>query len=302
MVKQAQILAPAKINAHLSIGLKREDGFHGLLSLFHMIDLCDAITITLHPSNSFSVNVDMGVFEPFSSNTMARAAHLYAKHIGMDAAVSISCEKRIPMEAGLGGGSSDAAAVLLLLNELCDHRLNADQLSEIGAQVGSDVPFFLGSSAAACVEGRGEYLTAMKARGDLYGLIVMPQDLGISTAYAFGELDTARAAGLAVPRSPEKEDLIAMFAGPVQQWQFFNDFRAVVGNLNPVYDRLDALVQTNKELFGTVSGSGAAYCILGQQRETVERFRTELEQSIDNVTIYAIKSLHRMHSGVTVSL
>jgi 4-diphosphocytidyl-2-C-methyl-D-erythritol kinase len=302
VVKQAQILAPAKINAHLSIGLKREDGFHGLLSLFHMIDLCDAITITLRPSNSFSVNVDMGVFEPFASNTMARAAHVYAKHIGMKSAVSISCEKHIPMEAGLGGGSSDAAAVLVLLNELSDYRLNSDQLSEIGAQVGSDVPFFLGDSAAACVEGRGEYLTPMKARDDLYGLIVMPKDLGISTAYAFGELDTARAAGLAVPLSPSKEDLIAMFSGPVQQWKFFNDFRAVVGNLSPVYDQLDELVGANEELFGTVSGSGAAYCILGQHRETVEKFRTELEQSIDNVTIYVIKSLHRIHSGVTVSL
>ncbi len=298
----ASAYAPAKINVHLSVGERRADGFHSLLSIFQMIDLADFITIELTRASQFSVMVDMGVFEPFSSNTMARAAQVFAKNHGLQANVGINCIKKIPMEAGLGGGSSDAATVLLLLNTLCGTPFSAQELRDMGAQVGSDVPFFLGDSAAACVEGRGEILTGIHSRSDLFGLVVMPVDTGISTTYAFSELDAARAQGLQSYASPEKEALIRMYSESPGAWHFHNDFRAVMGSLASLYDTLDSLVASEPGLFGTISGSGAAYCVLAEEDTVLSRFRTKMKKIEANVTIYDIKCLHRAHSGVTVSL
>ena len=298
----ASAFAPAKINLHLSVGPKRPDGFHDLLSLFHMIDLADWITVTLRKSSRFSVNIQMEQCDPIFNNTMIRAANIYAERTGLTALVNIVCRKRIPIEAGLGGGSSDGATVLMLMNQLCADPLSTRELSDIGACIGSDVPFFLGESAASCIEGRGEYLTALTERDDLFGLIIMPSHAAVSTARAFGDLDAARASGLPVSPSPSKEELITMFASDVRHWRFFNDFRAVSGPLRSLYEVLDALVDEQEELFGTLSGSGAAYCVLGNHHEKLDRFRRKLEETRVNVTLYDIKCLHRAHSGVTVSL
>ena len=233
---------------------------------------------------------------------MHKAARLFAAATGIRHAVDIVCIKRIPMQSGLGGGSSDAAAVLLLLNDLLGATLHRQELIEIGAAVGSDVPFFLGESTVACVEGRGEVLTTMIPRTDLTGMLVMPPGDGVSTREAFGRLDRVREVSDETPRTIEKSRLVAMYAEPIEQWEFFNDFRAVMGSLASWYDALDALVAEKPGTFGSVSGSGSAYCVVSTEHEFSEGFRTKMKIMGTNVTIFDIKSLHRAHSGVTVSL
>ncbi len=294
--------APAKVNLHLSVGPRRDDGYHDLLSIFQMIDLSDTVEVTIRPDRQFSVSVDMSSMGAIEGNTMQKAAILFAKATGIRQSVDIVCTKRIPLQAGLGGGSSDAATVLLLLNDLFGTPLHRHELCEIGATVGSDVPFFLGDSTVACVEGRGEILTPLFPRTDLNGMLILPCGHGISTREAFGRLDRARGQKGVVLQTEEKSRLVAMYAEPVDQWRFFNDFREVMGVLAPWYDMLDALVADEPGAFGTVSGSGSAYCIVSTEDEFRERFRTKMKNLGTNVTIFDIKSLHRVHSGVTVSL
>lgn len=292
--------APAKINLHLAIGEKRNDGFHSLLSIFQMVDLFDRIELTIKPQPVLSVEIEMDGMQAVENNTMELAATLFLERVGITGEVTITCKKQIPEKAGLGGGSSDAAAVLLLLNRLYEYPLKAEQLLKLGSEIGSDVPFFLGDTPCACVEGRGEYLTPLAHRGELVGFIVMPEGPGISTAKAFAALDAHRGANGVQKSTLGKEKLIAMYAEEPGKWRFTNDFRAVVGSLAPLYDLLDNLMGEFPGCFGTLSGSGAAYIIIGEKKDEIEVIRTKLEKMAVNVTICDIKSLHRGHSGDTV--
>ncbi len=297
---QIKALAPAKINLHLSIGKRRDDGFHSLLSIFQMIDLADSIAIRIESQTFVSIKVDMDGMEAVANNTMELAASLFMKEAGIIGDVKIDCIKRIPHKAGLGGGSSDAATVLLMLNRAFGYPVDTNRLREIGARIGSDVPFFLGDSAGACVEGRGEYLTPLTHRNDLYGLVLMPHGEGVSTAKAFSDLDAYRDTTGIPSELLSKDELVAMYANDPMDWHFTNDFRPVMGDLGPWYDRLDALVAEYPGCFGTLSGSGSAYAIVSEKREILMALRTKLEIMVSDVTIYDIKSLHRSHSGDTV--
>lgn len=300
VLRHAHGLAPAKINVHLAVGPRRSDGYHSLRSIFQLIDLADEISITLGESETLSVEVKMVGIPPIRGNTVERAALLFAETIGLSADIRITCVKQIPMESGLGGGSSDAATVLLLLNRLCGQVLSDRDLLALGAAIGSDVPFFLGGSALSCVEGRGEVLTPMVPRDDLIGLVVMPHGFGVSTARAFADLDALRATEGMEKRDLKKSEMISMYGDMPSTWRYFNDFRQVMGPLAPFYDRLDAVTEEFSGCFGTLSGSGATYCVVGVDSDEIGWLRTKLENMAAIMTIRDIKCLHRGHSGDTV--
>lgn len=295
-------LAPAKINLHLAIGSRRDDGFHDLISLFHLIDLADTVSVTVEESAQLSISVEMEGMPPVAQNTMEVAARLFAETLQLTPSIHIHCKKVIPDQAGLGGGSSDAATVLLILNHLYGEILSCSALIDIGAKVGSDVPFFLGESAYACVEGRGEILTPVNCDRSLYGVIVIPNEFRISTGRAFADLDALREKEKIVPRFDDKSELITRFLQPVDQWDFSNDFRLVLDPLTPIYKKLDVIVAQFPGCFSTLSGSGSTYCVVAEEQGKIDRLRTKLEKMAANVTIYDIKSLHRGHSGDTVLL
>ena len=304
MLPSRHISAPAyaKVNLHLWVGPRRDDGYHTIASIFQLIDLADTVSLTLHPSPDLAIRCNplQGV-DP-EHNTMVAAARLFCGQTGRVGTVDIQCEKRIPLQAGLGGGSSDAATVLRLLNEACGNPLEQKALLDLGARVGSDVPFFLGTSAVAYVRGRGELLEPLQAREDLYALVVMPVDKGVSTGRAFADLDALREQGQGIPQTPDGASLAARYAGKVSEWDFFNNFRPVMGELAPLYDQLDALVAQTVGCFGTVSGSGASYCIVAESQRTIGIIKTKIERISHYVCLYCIKCLHRGHSGDTVSL
>lgn len=148
-------IAPAKINLSLSVLGKRVDGFHEIETLMAPLTLADELTIL--PRRSFSFACSDPTLPVDESNLAVRAARLFAQHTGRGSDVRIELEKRIPHGAGLGGGSSDAAAVLLGLDELYDLRLGRPALAALAAQLGSDVAFFVYESPAMC-RGRGEFV------------------------------------------------------------------------------------------------------------------------------------------------
>lgn len=164
-------LARAKINLSLRIRGKRADGFHELESLFAPVGLADSLTF--EDATAFRFTCDDRTLPTDDSNLAVRAARRFSERAGLPLRVSIHLEKRIPHGAGLGGGSSDAATVLRVLNERAGHPLSLPDLATIAGELGSDVPFFLQDSAALC-RGRGEVVEPQPLAGPLPLLLIKP--------------------------------------------------------------------------------------------------------------------------------
>src|SRR5215471_7427 len=157
-----QVLAPAKINLSLRILGRRNDGFHELDTLVAPISLHDEIRIDkARPGNGIKFRCDDPSVPKGDDNLAVRAANAFFETTKIEPAISIELKKKVPHGAGLGGGSSDAASVLLALNELFEAKLSREALAEMAKPLGSDVPFFLFQSAALC-KGRGELVSPVK--------------------------------------------------------------------------------------------------------------------------------------------
>ncbi len=173
--------APAKLNLFLHITGRRSDGYHELQTLFQLLDWGDDLRLLVNSTGEISRKCNIDKI-PKTKDICYRAAQLLRKYTGVHEGVHIDLYKRIPVGAGLGGGSSDAATVLLALNKLWSCGLSTEQLAEIGLELGADVPVFVhGQSALA--EGRGEKLRAVSL-GRKYYVLIFPQ-ISISTADVF---------------------------------------------------------------------------------------------------------------------
>jgi 4-diphosphocytidyl-2-C-methyl-D-erythritol kinase len=180
--------APAKLNLFLHITGRRPDGYHNLQTLFQILDWGDELRFTLNDSGQIyrRCNVE-GVSE--TEDICIRAAQLLKTRLGVKKGVEIDLVKRIPLGAGLGGGSSDAATVLLALNQMWECGLSRQSLADLGLELGADVPVFVhGHSAWA--EGRGEKLQSVALRQTYYVLIF--PGINISTADVFGHPQLVR--------------------------------------------------------------------------------------------------------------
>ncbi|WP_036302235.1 4-(cytidine 5'-diphospho)-2-C-methyl-D-erythritol kinase [Methylotenera sp. L2L1] len=174
-------LAPAKINLFLHITGQRNDGYHLLQTVFRLLDYYDTIHLKTTTNNTIKrVNEVAGV--PEANDLCVRAAQLLQKHTGCQLGAEILVDKKIPMGGGLGGGSSDAATVLLALNKRWQLNLPREELLKLGLQLGADVPFFIyGSNAWA--EGIGEQLQAITLHNAYY--VVLTPNVHVSTAQIF---------------------------------------------------------------------------------------------------------------------
>jgi len=186
-----QVSAPAKINLFLKVLRRRPDGFHEVETFISPISLCDQIKIDKNKrGQGISFRCDDPSVPQGGENLAVRAANAFFAATQMKPAVSIVLKKKIPHGAGLGGGSSDAAAVLLALNQLFATRLSRQKLAKLGSTIGSDVPFFIFESAAVCT-GRGEIVTPKKLTEQLSILLVKP-DFGVSTPWAYKRWQNSR--------------------------------------------------------------------------------------------------------------
>lgn len=186
------VRVPAKVNLQLSVGPVRDDGYHDLVNVFHAVSLFDEVTAV--PADELTVTVHGPAGVPTGpDNLAARAAALLAEHAGVRPGVALHIRKDIPVAGGMAGGSADAAAALLACDMLWDLGLDRDTLLELGAGVGSDVPFALVGGTAVGL-GRGERLTGVEVVGEFHWVFGVA-DGGLSTPAVYAECDRMRAAG-----------------------------------------------------------------------------------------------------------
>jgi 4-diphosphocytidyl-2-C-methyl-D-erythritol kinase len=186
-----QMLAPAKINLSLKILGRRDDGFHELETLIAPISLYDELRIEKErPGNGIKLRCDDPSVPQDDDNLAVRAAKAFFEATNIEPAISIELKKKIPHGAGLGGGSSDAASVLIALNELFNVKLSPEALAEIAEPIGSDVPFFVFQSAALC-KGHGETVTPVNLKRQFSILLLKPV-FAISTIWAYSRWQDSR--------------------------------------------------------------------------------------------------------------
>lgn len=234
--------APAKLNLFLHVTGRRADGYHLLQSAFMLIDWCDTLHFERREGGHIS-REDLGTVLP-ADDLIMRAARALQKHTGCTHGVHVQVEKRIPAQAGLGGGSSDAATCLLALNRLWQLGMSRSQLAQIGLELGADVPFFIGGHNA-WVEGVGEQLLPIELP-PAHFLVVKPA-AGLETAKIFAHAELGR---------DTKPATIADFAANPYGFGR-NDLQAVASMLCPeVSQVLDCLLAQGLE--GRMTGSGSA--------------------------------------------
>lgn len=252
--RELRLLAPAKVNLRLRVLGRRDDGFHDLETLFQAVDLADAVSLRREGEDiRLEVRgVDLG---PPEENLAYRAAEAFLEATEAAGGVRILLEKKIPAGAGLGGGSSDAAAVLKGLNALWGTPLTPAELSTLGARLGSDVPFFLGESPLAVGRGRGEELTPCEPLPEAHLVLALPP-VQVATGAAYRMLDRAR-------RGAERPDSDPTGRACPGTWEDVktlaaNDFQPVIAEAHPEVARsLEGLRGAGGDPV-LLSGSGAA--------------------------------------------
>jgi 4-diphosphocytidyl-2-C-methyl-D-erythritol kinase len=242
-------IAPAKINLCLHVLGRREDGYHELAMAMQRVDLCDTVGIEL--SNRSGVRVVCPGIELRSDekNIAARAAQLILDQAGSTVGVDIRITKRIPVAAGLGGGSSDAATVLVGLSEMLDLALGIEQLQLLGSRLGADVPFFI-FKQPAWATGTGTQLEPLPALPEVAYLLINPR-VAISTADVYRSLQLTKGGELAnLPRFSvvTKDDLCAAL---------HNDLEAVVLDRFPQVVAVKERLLEQGALGALMSGSGS---------------------------------------------
>ncbi len=244
----------AKVNLHLAVGGIRDDGFHSLQSIFAKISLHDTIEInaTVKPQ----LNITIRGLENCNlkgEDTISKAIRLWCEKAKVNLDVIVNIKKRIPSEAGLGGGSSNGASTLLALNKMFpNYSVSFDQLKEIALDIGSDVPFFLYDTTFAYVEGRGEFVEPLDKEFN-YSIKLFKPKHGVSTKGAFNKLDKIKRREFI-----ERAELINIFNQGVNQWNsfFYNDFELVIKS-----DVLTKLREQNN-CFTLMSGTGSTCYIV----------------------------------------
>ncbi len=254
---QFQLSAPAKVNLHLAVGQMKEDGYHPISSIFQKVNLYDRIYLrNVKDENSKTFVVGLEAYVEEGKSTIDKAIFLWREFTGIKDSILVEVTKKIPVQSGLGGGSSDAASVLLALNSLTmgtSAYLEQKELMKLGANVGCDVPFFLANCAAAVVSGIGENVCPIEARNDLRGYIIVPKNEKISTKAAYEALNQRKTIQLL----ERKDFLESEYQKDFAMWRFRNDFELV--NKRPKIEILP-----EERLF--LTGSGSAWVLLSNRR------------------------------------
>lgn len=243
----------AKINLYLKIGRKLSSGYHDIQSVMQKIELSDSISI--EPISEDKIIIESTNKEIENENNLAyQAALLLKKKYKVRQGARIFIEKNIPLEAGLGGGSSDAATTLLNLNKLWGLKLKEKQLIDLAAQIGADIPFFIGENAAL-VEGIGDEIKWIKKSFSINIVLINP-GFRISTKWAYGAFDKQK------PRIRTKADINALVKAIEKKDikeianNLHNDFEPIVTKKYKIIDEIKNNLMRNDALNACVSGSG----------------------------------------------
>jgi 4-diphosphocytidyl-2-C-methyl-D-erythritol kinase len=259
------MLAPAKVNLYLRIVGRRADGYHLLDSLMVPVNLCDELTIAADRSQpEIRVTCDDPAVPGDESNLAYKAAALLCRETATPAKIAIALRKRIPAGAGLGGGSSNAAAVLKGLNVLLSLGLSEDQLGSLGARLGADVPFFIPCRPAK-VAGIGEILTTVPPLPSCWLVVVVPP-LAVSTPWAYRRFDELSSS--VTPRADvTSQQITNQGAGEF----LVNDLERAVLPEHPQIGRIKAQLLGLGAEGALMSGSGSAVFGVFRSRAIAEQ-------------------------------
>lgn len=268
---QVTVEAPAKINLTLDVVGRRPDGYHRLLSIMQAVDCYDTLTAQRADEG---IRLETVGTPPCDArqNIAYRAAELFFRHTGVAGGVSMTLHKRIPTQAGMGGGSADGAAALLALDALYDTALSPAQMRALGVRLGADVPFcLLGGTALAA--GIGEELTPLKSLPACSIVIAQPRG-GVSTAAAYAALDAAP-----IPRHPHHPAaLAALDAGDLaglcrQVYNVFEPATAVPGvadirrKMAAYHPLASQMTGSGSAVFGLFTDAAAAQACAAQLKK-----------------------------------
>jgi 4-diphosphocytidyl-2-C-methyl-D-erythritol kinase len=266
MRAEVVVTAPAKINLCLGVGAARDDGYHPLATVYQAVGLYDEVTVTAADDWTLTVEGDerLSVSEvpTDDSNLAVRAGRLLAAHRGVDRAARIGIHKGIPVAGGLAGGSADAAATLVACDALWGTATPRQELAELAAELGSDVPFAL-VGGTAIGSGRGEVVTPAMVRGT-YWWVVLESPQGLSTPAVYHEFDVMnRGRQVPVPAIPDSL-MEALRSGDVEKLgaSLANDLQPAAFRLRPELEQSLVHGLENSAHGAVLSGSGPSCLFL----------------------------------------
>lgn len=262
----------AKINLCLQLLKKREDGYHEIFSVMQAVDLHDRLTFH-KPEKGITIQCDNPNVPKDENNLAYRAADLIFKERNLTAGVRIDIEKKIPVSAGLGGGSSNAAFTLKGINQLFDLKLSLQQLHSLASRLGSDVPFFL-YSGQAIAKGRGEKIVPIKLYKD-YWLVLICPNLMISTAWVYQNAKIDLTAEKWFINLDFCDNKVGFFESLKQ---FDNDLEKVVMNRYEIISQIKKTLENSGGIKPSVSGSGPTVYGLFEKKPQAEEVATKLSQ------------------------
>ena len=270
-IKSVTVRVPAKVNLQLSVGPRESDGYHQLVTVFQAISIFDDVTIKIGEQGSgvnLTVSGDQTHGVPTdASNLVVKAVELIADKFEIDVDVSIDIKKSIPVAGGMAGGSADAAATIVAIDELYSLDMTREEMHAIAAQLGSDVPFLL-SGGTAIGQGRGDQLTAALSRGTYHWVLAL-SSVGLSTPAVYGECDRLRQ-GLDISE-PQISDVLMqalLSADPSQVGKLLvNDLQPAACSLRPALRLILDVGQEYGALGAIVSGSGPTVAFLVSDEE-----------------------------------
>lgn len=258
----------AKINLGLSVLRKREDGYHDIATIFQQVDLHDTLTFESIHSSEIVIVSDNPELPKDRTNLVVKAINKLFSHTNQHLGVRIRIEKRIPMGGGLGGGSSNAAVALIAVNSLLRNPLSQDELVRIGAEIGSDVPFFF-SGGTALGEGRGEKLTPLSWNLPGWICLLCP-GIHISTAWAYNQMK------IALTNEEKFTKFKALFqeVSPYALDKLENDFEGMVFQRHPILLTFKELLRERGAFYASMSGSGSSLYGLFSSYEEADAVRS----------------------------
>jgi len=270
-VKSVTVRVPAKVNLQLSVGPRESDGFHNLVTVFQAISIYDDITVTFAQAKSgvsISISGDQRHGVPADESNLAmKAIALMAKEYDLVIDAHLEIKKSIPVAGGMAGGSADAAAAIVAIDYLYSLGMSREEMSEVAAQLGSDVPFML-SGGTAIGTGHGDQLTAALSRGTYHWVLAL-SSVGLSTPAVYGECDRLRSElEIAEPATNEQLMQALLAADPKAVGaHLVNDLQAAACSLRPALRLVLDVGQEYGALGALVSGSGPTVAFLVSDEE-----------------------------------
>ncbi|OLB82635.1 MAG: 4-(cytidine 5'-diphospho)-2-C-methyl-D-erythritol kinase [Actinobacteria bacterium 13_2_20CM_2_71_6] len=277
-----KVRVPAKVNLHLAVGPLRADGYHELTTVYHAISVFDEVTARRGDQLTLTMEGEgAGVLPLDGSNLVLRAARALAEETGVPAQARLHLRKQIPVAGGLAGGSADAAAALVACDALWGTGLSRDELAEIAAEVGSDVPFLV-HGGTALGTGRGETVSPVLARASSWHWVIAVADVGLSTPAVYLELDRLRESGAANPALGAPDGLLGALRQrdpAVLAEALGNDMQVAALSLRPELGATLASGQKAGALAAMVSGSGPTCMFLTRDAAHATALAAELADS-----------------------